>query len=189
LLRIGRKMPSRRIEDLHPVVQRKCRDFLAACEKLGLKAIVISTLRTEAEQLALFSQGRKNLKTVNELRHEAGLPPITENENRRRVTKALTSMHMFGVAFDVALIRNGKVMWDTAADVNENGVADYVEIGKIGEALGLEWGGRFTFKDFGHFQYTGGLIREELRAGKRPDPPEADKGMQEGRAICQEEQG
>lgn len=96
-------MPSRKIEDLHPAVEPLCRLFLALCEERGIRAMVTSTLRTEAEQLALFAQGRKGLKTVNELRAEAGLPPITDKKNRI-VTYAPTSIHQFGCAFDVVLL-------------------------------------------------------------------------------------
>lgn len=173
-------MPSRKIEDLHPAVEPLCRRFLALCEERGIRAMVTSTLRTEAEQLALFAQGRKGLKTVNELRAEAGLPPITDKKNRI-VTYASTSIHQFGCAFDVALLTppahlesrgetGGKwgVTWDVKADINANDVPDYEEMGRIGESVGLTWGGRFRFRDYCHFQYTGGLALEDLRAGRRP---------------------
>lgn len=161
---------SRRIEDLHPVVAEKCRHFLKVCKARGLNVIVTSTLRTEAEQLALFAQGRKRLKAVNELRKEAGLPAITESRNRI-VTHALTSIHQFGCAFDVCITKDGKAVWDVKADINENDIPDYEETGHTGEAIGLSWGGRFGYPDYVHFQYTGGLTLDDLKAGKRPDNP------------------
>lgn len=199
-------MSSRRIEDLHPVVQKKCRLFLRLCKEKGIDLIITSTLRTPAEQLALFSQGRKTLKAVNEFRKSAGMSPISEKENRRTVTGLLTSIHQFGCAFDCAILkpdhppskgiggkapynphgesalqnkdpvpahsrkdsRVGIPIWDIKADLNNNDIPDYEEIGRIGEGIGLKWGGRFKFKDYVHFEYTGGLSIDELKEGKRP---------------------
>ncbi|MDA8170297.1 MAG: M15 family metallopeptidase [Nitrospiraceae bacterium] len=148
-------------------------NLLAPCVRLKLEALqaaaahkqigfeVICTLRTGAEQLALFAQGRKTLAEVNRLRHDAGLPPINGEQNRRPVTWELTSMHMFGCAFDVVVIRSGQADW--------NDTADYTRLGELGESLGLRWGGRFEARDLGHFEHRGGLSVAELQAGKRPE--------------------
>ncbi len=159
-------MPSRKIEDLDPVAQEKCKAFLAACMEKGIDLMVTSTLRTEAEQLAYFAQGRKTLKAVNVFRQQADLPPITMAENKRAITKNLTSIHQFGFAWDVAIKKAGLAIWEIKVDLNENDIPDYEEIGKIGESLGLRWGGRW--KDYVHFEYTGGLTLAQLQAGKRP---------------------
>jgi len=163
-------MPSRRLQDLHPIVAGLCRTFLALCKERGIDVRITSTLRTEAEQLALFAQGRKSLREVNALRAEAGLPPFTEKENKLRVTNSLTSLHQFGCAFDCVIMGGASPApaWDIEADINENQIPDYEEIGRIGESVGLAWGGRFKFRDYCHFEYTGGLTLAELRAGKRP---------------------
>ncbi|GAB4389027.1 MAG: hypothetical protein Kow0025_11870 [Thermodesulfovibrionales bacterium] len=161
---------NRRVEDLHPSVRGLCRRLVAESQARGIGLVVTSTLRTEAEQLALFAQGRKGLETVNGLRAEAGLPPITAEQNRV-VTRALASVHQFGLAFDVAVVKDGRAVWDLKADINGNGAADYEEVGRLGKGLGLEWGGDFAFKDYCHFQLTRGLSVKELREGKRPEPP------------------
>lgn len=161
-------MASRRIEDLHPIVADKCKALINLCADKGINLIVTSTLRTPEEQLAYYSQGRKTLETVNELREEAGLPPITEKENSKIITKLQTSIHQFGCAFDIAIVKDNKVIWDVKVNINNNDIPDYEEIGKLGEYLGLVWGGRFKFKDCVHFEYTGGLSLPELKAGKRP---------------------
>ncbi len=195
-------MPSRRLQDLHPIVAGMCRTFQALCKDKGIDVRITSTLRTEAEQLALFAQGRKSLREVNALRAEAGLPPITEKENKLRVTNSLTSLHQFGCAFDVVLTplhppldkggtkeglnppldkgghgglyplskgrMEGGVTYDIKADINKNQIPDYEELGRIGESVGLTWGGRFKFRDYCHFQYTGGLTLAELRGGSAP---------------------
>lgn len=158
---------SRRIEDLHPTLQRMYEKLEAACQRLRIDIIPTSTLRTEAEQLALYAQGRKNLKTVNYIRATAGLGPITRKRNRI-VTHALSSIHQFGLAFDICIIKGGLAVWDVKADTNKNNKTDYEEVGELGEALGLTWGGRFTHPDLVHFEYTGGLSLDELKEGKRP---------------------
>lgn len=182
-------MASRRIEDLHPAVEPMCRRFLEICKERGIRVVVTSTLRTEAEQIALFAQGRKSINIVNEFRHEAGLPAVSERENRI-VTRALTSIHQFGCAFDVVLVKpvipakaearkkmdsplkttekRVVAVWDVKADINSNDIPDYEEIGIVGESVGLTWGGRFRFRDYCHFQFTGGLTLEELKTGRRP---------------------
>ena len=156
---------SRDINDLCPAVRQKCLELLDKAREAGINFIVVQTLRTEAEQLALFAQGRKAVAEVNRLRHDAGMGPITEEQNKRPVTWELTSMHMFGCAFDVAITVaitvDGNLVW--------NNPPMYEKLGALGETLGLTWGGRWKVKDLGHFQYTGGLSVLELKEGKRPE--------------------
>jgi peptidoglycan L-alanyl-D-glutamate endopeptidase CwlK len=41
------------------------------------------------------------------------------------------------------------------------------KIGTIGESVGLEWAGRWKrFREFPHFQFTGGLTLSDFQAGK-----------------------
>lgn len=170
-------MPSRDIDKLHPVVARKCRALLTKIVERGLNAKVTNTLRVQEEQTALYAQGRQPLQEVNQLRAMAHMPPIKAERNRI-VTKVRTSVHQFGLGFDIVLTDGlGDIHWDTKVDINEGGGADYLEIGPIGEDLGLLWGGRFKNRDYVHFEWTGGLTLAELRAGKRP--PEDGKKTDE----------
>ncbi len=107
---------------------------------------------------------------MNSLRQTAHLPLITEAQNRE-VTWVATSIHEFGCAFDIAILRPHTtiVNWDPRVDLNADGQADYQEVGRIGESLGLRWGGRFQKRDWVHFEYTGGLNMAQLRAGQRPE--------------------
>ena len=111
--------------------------------------IITQTLRTIKEQNDLYAQGR--------------------TKPGRIVTNAKdgASYHCYGLAFDVALIVEKKVIWNKN-DNNHNKIDDWEEIGKLGEQLGLEWGGRWKFKDIPHFQLTFGLSITDLKAGKRP---------------------
>ena len=55
-------------------------------------------------------------------------------------------MHNYGAAFDVAVMVNGKISWDEKL---------YRGLGKYADAVGLEWGGRWRFVDYPHFQLKG----------------------------------
>lgn len=143
---------NRSLTDLTPECRGKAEEFLKRCSEAGLEVIVTSTLRTPVEQYAYYLTGRKPLQSVNAARAQAGLPPITQADNRRIVTHNLESVHESGCAFDVAIKKHGAIVWEIKADLNDNHIPDYEEIGAIGEAIGLRWGGRFRFKDYVHFE-------------------------------------
>ena len=73
---------SRKISDLHPIVQEQCRHFIEACAVQGVDVIITSTLRDNEAQAALYSQGRSR----------SG-PIVTH-------AKPGTSAHNYGLAFD-----------------------------------------------------------------------------------------
>ena len=169
-------MPSRDLQDLHPVVRDRYLKMKEAAAKRGLLFIVTQTGRTHDEQVAFHAQGRLTLDEVNVLRENASLPAIPSDRNRV-ITWVTTSVHEFGLGFDVALMKqDGGVHWDTKVDINQDGNKDYDELGEIGEACGLVWGGRFKGRDLVHFEWTGGLTLHELRTGKRPPDEDKKKG-------------
>lgn len=133
-----------RIAQLEPVLQPKARALLEAARAEGVELVVTQGLRTYAEQDALYAQGRT-----------APGPKVTN-------AKAGHSWHNFGLAFDVAVVKDGRPTWP-------NDVSLWQRIGALGKAQGLTWGGDFTsIVDYPHFQLTGGLTLEQARAGQRP---------------------
>lgn len=67
---------------------------------------------------------------------------------------ALLSYHNHGLAFDVVPEEYvGMPNWNPEGPLWER-------LGRIGEGLGLEWGGRWKMKDKPHFQLTAAPIRE-----------------------------
>jgi hypothetical protein len=158
----------RDIEALCPVVKRKCLQLRTEAARMGIKIMFNETRRTLQVQRAYYAQGRETLEVTNRFREKAGLWLITEDENSRIITKAIESLHMYDVAADFCLLIDGRPSWDDKADINDNEYSDYEDVGMIAEALGMDWGGRFTFRDLAHVQYTGGLTRVQLRAGMRP---------------------
>ena len=97
-------------------------------------------------QTAYYAQGRNILKDVNSMRIGAGLPVISEKENRIITnTTAGKSKHNLGKAFDCVPLVNGKPCWTNSQL--------FKKIGQIGKNCGLKWGGDFkTIKDSPHFE-------------------------------------
>lgn len=132
---------SRSIDALHPKVADLCRLLIAKCDAAGIDIIITSTYRDNESQNALYAQGRTKPGKV-----------VTN-------AKAGQSYHNYRVAFDVVPVVAGKPSW------NDAGV--WQKIGAIGESIGLEWAGHWkTFKEFPHFQFTGGLRLADFQAGK-----------------------
>lgn len=134
---------SRALTDLLPPARRRAVAFLDTCKAAGIDVIITSTLRTNAQQDALYAQGRTAPGKV-----------VTN-------ARAGQSWHNYGLAFDFCPIVNGKPAW---ADSKQ-----FTRCGQIAESVGLEWAGRWVkFKEMAHCQYTGGLTLADLQAGKRP---------------------
>ena len=137
---------SRSLADLHPVVALRADKHIELCKRAGIDLLVTSTYRDKESQAALYAQGR----TVK----------------GRIVTKANAgqSFHNWRVAYDVVPMRAGKPVWTTSGADGKL----WLKVGEIGESIGLEWGGRWQFKDMPHFQYTAGLTLAGLQAGGVP---------------------
>lgn len=139
-----------KLDGLHPELRAKAEALIKICAAAHLPIVITQGMRTMEQQAALYAQGRT----------KPG--PIVTNAKPGR------SYHNYGLAFDFAVVKDGKPSWDDKVNVNENDTPDYVEVGEIGEQLGLEWGGRWKFRDLPHFQMTFGLSLNDLAAGKRP---------------------
>ena len=134
---------SRDVSDLLPHIHDRVQKFVVAAKAQGIDLLVTSTYRDNASQAALYAQGRTAPGKV--------------------VTNARPgeSFHNYRCAVDVVPIKNGKPVWDVKDPV-------WQEVGKLGKAAGLEWAGDWKrFKEFPHFQYTGGLTLAQLQAGTK----------------------
>lgn len=141
------KVTLNRIQLLHP----KLRDEVDAIYKEICEALTGNvfcrfsyTLRTFAEQDALYAQGRTKPGSI--------------------VTKAKggLSYHNYGLALDIVLIDGKNASWDSKKDFDKDGKADWAEIVNIFKQHGWEWGGDWGFKDEPHFQKTFGKSVREL---------------------------
>jgi len=156
-------MGSRALTELDPIIYDLYVKFNYKMGEAGLIHVVTCTSRSILEQMALYTQGRLSLGDINLFRHAAGMLPLSLVENQK-VTWTLNSRHitnMFDVdlnndkseAFDIAILnKKGQVVWDLKVNVNENDIPDYDEAGKIGESVGLRWGGKFSSPDRPHFE-------------------------------------
>jgi peptidoglycan L-alanyl-D-glutamate endopeptidase CwlK len=146
-----------RINLLHPKLRKEALEILAEIETaLTGKAHcrVVSTLRTFAEQTALYSQGRTTKGQI-----------VTN-------ARAGASNHNYGLSLDFALIidkgGDGKFessSWDTKGDYDGDKKADWMEVVEIFKRYGWEWGGNWkTFKDMPHVQKNFGYSVKQLLA-------------------------
>jgi len=133
---------AKNIATLEPEVQPFATRLIEEAQAQGINAKVISGSRSYAEQDALYAKGRTAPGNV--------------------VTKARggQSWHNFGLAFDIGIFSP-----DSKTYYGES--AAYREVGNIGKALGLEWGGDWEFVDEPHFQYNPkGYSLAEMRTRK-----------------------
>lgn len=145
-----------RIALLHPLLRAEVEAiYKEICAALNGRAICrfTHTLRTFAEQDALFAQGR--------------------TAPGKRVTQARggQSYHNYGLAIDIALLvdtdNNGSketASWQSRVDFDNDAVADWQEVVAIFKRYGWEWGGDWRFKDEPHFQKTLNYSIAQLQA-------------------------
>lgn len=123
---------------LLPNAQRKAREWLRKCREAGINVKVICGTRTYDEQAELYAKGR--------------------TKPGKKVTKARPgySWHNFGVAWDfVVFDEKGQPLWDSP-------LMD--RCGRIGEEIGLEWGGSWKrLVDKPHLQLAMGITLAEAR--------------------------
>lgn len=113
----------------HPRLQALAERLVEECNKQGLKIKIGETLRTVAEQDALYAQGRTKPGAI-----------VTNAPG-----SSFSSCHQWGIAFD--FFRNDGL----GAYYDNDGF--FTNVGRIGVSLGLEWGGNWKSPvDKPHFQ-------------------------------------
>jgi len=120
---------ARDIKQCHPKLQTLAGKLVSECKKQGLIIGIGECVRTVAEQDALYAKGRT----------------VKGNIVTNAKGSSYSSMHQWGVAFD--FYRNdGKGAYNESGDF-------FTKVGKIGQKLGLEWGGSWkSITDKPHFQ-------------------------------------
>lgn len=155
-----------RISKLHPKLREECKKIMAEVnQKTYTKASfcrITFTLRTFAEQQAIYNQGR------------------TTPGQKVTNAKPGQSIHNYGLAVDIAFVINGKdASWDVKKDWDRDGQSDWMEVVAVFKKYGWEWGGDWvSFKDMPHFQKTFGYSWQKLLNLKN-----AGKVDQEGYVI------
>ncbi len=117
-------MASREPQTLLPELYRLYGLFKEAMFEAKEDYILTCTRRSQEEQNNLYEQGRSKPGQI--------------------VTWTKKSKHIEGRAFDIAIIKNGKITWNPK---------DYKNAGEIGMMVGLQWGGAWARnKDYPHFE-------------------------------------
>ncbi|MEQ1675669.1 MAG: DUF6443 domain-containing protein [Chitinophagaceae bacterium] len=144
----GDAASDKKISTLHPSIQNKVKAFILKTDnRFGIKLRVTDGFRTIAQQNALYAKGRRGIK---------GEATVTG-------AKGGQSNHNYGLAIDVVPIENGEINY---------GSAQYPLLGRIGESVGLNWGGRFRSVDMPHFEDFRGYSIKQLRV-----MPKDEKGL------------
>lgn len=123
---------------LHPRLQTLCVQHWMDSVKAGLRWTVVQAYRTEDEQMAIYRLGREQ--------EPSGVWKVTDKKAVRTNALPDESAHCRRVAYDIAILVDGKIDW--------NDTALYVAAAQIGKRLGLEWGGDWNalhHGDVGHF--------------------------------------
>ncbi|MDD3267239.1 MAG: M15 family metallopeptidase [Burkholderiales bacterium] len=120
---------ARDINVLHPTLQKLIAQLKIKCKNQGLIIGIGECYRTVAEQDALYAKGRTTVGNI-----------VTNAKG-----SSYSSMHQWRIAVD--FYRNdGKGAYN-------NSDKFFNRVGKIGQSLGLEWGGSWTSPvDLPHFQ-------------------------------------
>ena len=136
-------MASRKTEDLHASIRDKAVEFLkranAALKQISptLEVRLVQTWRSQAEQNALYAQGRtkpgRKVTWTKSSAHNTDLPETPHGDAE---------------AFDIGVFDGSKYL--TGATKKE--LDYYRQLGPIGEALGLVWGGRWQTPDLPHYE-------------------------------------
>ncbi len=130
------------LNSLHPYFRDKVKQLIRKAANKGIILRVVEAYRTPTKQREYKTMGR------NYTRSAAG-----------------QSKHQFGLAVDVVPVVDSAAVW--------NSPSLWRKVGLIGENLGLRWGGRWrNLYDPGHFEWTGGLGSQHLKAGILPRVPD-----------------
>ncbi len=160
---------SRDLNLLHPRLKAVVQLFVDGCKAKGIDVIITCTGRSFKTQVALYAQGRQPLNEVNRLRKIAGIRSITAKANKKRVTWTLASRHIinlddnkdgndYATAFDYAVVKNGKAIWNVKASLDGDDIPDYLECANVAKDLGLESGAFWKKPDYPHVQ----LFKEDI---------------------------
>lgn len=131
-------MASRRLEDLAPPVQAAALSLVSLAAAQGFDLLVYCTLRSNAEQAALYASGRTR----------SG-PILTAAQPGQSLHNPDENGHAW--AFDAVPIVNGKCAW-----LDDNALHT---VGVLAESVGLVWAGRWPgrLREKVHFQLAKGV--------------------------------
>ncbi len=142
---LGTGAAARSLDDLHPELKPLCEQWLARCAEQSVRAEVICTYRSVADQNAAYAVGRDaNGKVV-------GRTITKAKGGRSKHNVTLPGGTPASRAFDFTILNaDGTCNWNLASSEWKAAVA-------AGKGLGLVWGGDFpnNQRDCDHFELNG----------------------------------
>ena len=112
----------------HPRMQKIAAQWITACKAEGINVAISETLRTAAEQDALYAKGRT--KPGNIVTNAKG--------------SSYRSQHQWGIAFDFYLKMDVDGDGKIADDAYNDSKGHFRKAAEIGKKLGLAWGGDWS---------------------------------------------
>lgn len=149
-----------RIKTAHPLLRSELlciyKEMSESIKNPFVKVRFSWVRRSRAEQNKMYAQGRTTKGPIVTWVKEDG------------------SFHYYGLAVDIVFLidkdKNGTfeaASWDTLADWDKDGIADWLECARIFMFYGWQWGlinSKGKQYDLPHFQKTFGLSIKQLRA-------------------------
>lgn len=130
-----------KLAGVHPQLLGKVLRILDVMQLAGFPMIVTDGVRTEAQQRALYAQGRTEPGAI-----------VTQLDGVHLRSRHQIKADGFGRAVDCAFLVNGRPSWDEALP--------WRLYGELAIALGLAWGGHWTsFPDKPHIELPDPTIR------------------------------
>jgi hypothetical protein len=145
----GSTAQNRNLNDLHPTFRSKLNAWLKAAQAAGYTIQITETFRTPARQLFLFRQNRPGRWVTS----KSGRPGDE-------------SMHQYGTASDIVILRNGVGIWDGKAYA-----ALYKAVPPAKFGLEPLWGSEWV-----HLQIAGGYGAAK-RLGIKPNVLVGSRGF------------
>jgi peptidoglycan L-alanyl-D-glutamate endopeptidase CwlK len=128
-----------KLDGVHPDLVARLHRVLLAMEAAGFPMLVTDGVRTSEQQKALFAKGRTAPGPV--VTNANGMP---KDKGGTGVSNHQPKVDGFGHAADCAFLVNGRPSWDARLP--------WKCYGELAKAVGLKWGGEWTFVDLPHVE-------------------------------------
>lgn len=130
------------VEQVRPLTREGSRDWAALDPDFRNRLLMVYMVMKEQHgyDLALLEGYRSPER-------QARLAALGEHVTR---AKANQSYHQYGLAADNAFYRNNKLV---ITEKDPWAMEGYRLYGEVSESFGLVWGGRWSFRDYGHVEY------------------------------------
>ncbi|MEF2969323.1 M15 family metallopeptidase [Paenibacillus sp. M1] len=123
--------------NLNPALKYAGEKLIERCYERGVEIRITWGYRSAAQQQEMYKQGRTAASKAK------GEKVVTQ-------AKPGESNHNYGLAVDFVRIKG---RYNMIADIDHDGIADWIEVVTQAKLLGSAWGGdRKSFKDYPHFE-------------------------------------